>query len=70
MIIELKNPRACGPDDPEGMIVVAQRGVLITKKIVDGKAVPFQEDAPDDVESALAAKLEFLRSAGFVEVDA
>lgn len=66
MVIELENSRAAGPDDPEGIVVVAQNGVITVKKILSGDVVPFQEFAPDgDFDEALADKLNFLTAAGF-----
>lgn len=66
MIIELENPTAAGPGDPEGMIVVAQNGVITTRKIIDGNPEPYREITPEgDFEDALANHLKFLTAAGF-----
>ena len=66
MIIELENPAAVGTGDPEGMIVVAQKGVITTRKVVGGKVEPYREVAPEgDFEEALANHPNFLVAAGF-----
>ena len=66
MIIELENPRALGPDDPRGIVIVAQGGVITTRKVTDKGVMPFEEITPEgDFEEALAAKIDFLTTVGF-----
>jgi hypothetical protein len=70
MIIELTNPTAKGPGDPEGMIVVAQHDTITTRKIINGEPVPYREIVPEgDFNEALTNHLTFLHAAGFREVN-
>lgn len=66
MIIELSNPRAAGPGDPEGLIVVAQNNIITTREVVAGQVRPMGETVPEgNFEDALADHLRFLAAAGF-----
>jgi hypothetical protein len=70
VIIELENPTAVGPGDPQAMIVVAQNGTIVTKKVIDGQVSLYREQTPEgDFEEALGAHLTFLVAAGFKVVD-
>ncbi len=70
MIIELTNPTAAGPDDPNAMIVVAQGDTITTRKVIGDRVVPYREVTPDgDFNQALADHLAFLNAAGFREVN-
>lgn len=66
MIIELTNPGTTSDGDPEGYVVVAQKGVIAIKRVDGDKVTPFREEAPEgDFEVALAATLSTLTGAGY-----